>query len=135
MLELSQQWQYHYCSALLTRGNLSTLLMLKDSMLSMVRSMVTWCTSDVGESSESHWSDPCQLQYEGAIKFAVLMIGDLRCGEGVLDDTMSKMIQLTTRVVRDKAIKVCMTERVKQNKVVITQDFGKASEVVNGQVD
>ena len=53
----------------------------------------------------------------------------------ILINTMNEMIQLTARVVRDKAIKVCMTERVKQNKVVITQDVGKASEVVNEWTD
>ena len=44
---------------------------------------------------ESCWicdrSDPCRLQTEGAIKLAVLMVGDPRCGEGVLDDTMNKV--------------------------------------------
>ena len=39
------------------------------------------------------------------------MVRDSRCDEGVLDDTMNEMIQLTARVVRDKAIKVGMTER------------------------
>ena len=57
-------------------------------------------------------SDPCRLQTEGAIKLAVLMIGDPRCGEGVLDDTMNEMIQLTVIVVRDESIKVRMTEKV-----------------------
>ena len=56
------------------------------------------------------WSDPCRLQPEGAIKLSMLMIGDPRHGEGVLDYTMSVMFQLTMRVVRDKAIKLCVTE-------------------------
>ena len=34
---------------------------------------------------------------------------------------MNKMIQLTMRAVRDEAIKVHMTERVKRNKVVINK--------------
>ena len=44
---------------------------------------------------ESHqicdWNDPCRLQTEGAVKLAVLMVGDPRCGEGVLDDTLNEV--------------------------------------------
>ena len=38
---------------------------------------------------------------------------------------MNEMIQLTVRVVRDEAIKVHMTERVKLNKVVIKKLINK----------
>ena len=37
------------------------------------------------------WSAPCRLQTEGTVKLAVLMVGDPRRGEGVLDDTMNEV--------------------------------------------
>ena len=71
--------------------------------------------------SESRWicdqSDPCLLQTEGALKLAVLMVRDPRCGEGVLDDTMNKVPSYPRELSGMTQLRLVLQRKVKQLKL------------------